>query len=300
MKNFLNFLSILDLHEAKKSLPVALHPADPGKPEFKPGEVHPHYSTHRWTPDEVEKIRSHVETHHPTAGENAVDVVTLSAKDVGIERELTSDLIGPASGHEPVEENHPKLYRAHRSEDRKHFSTPSGERVPVPPSRLVDMPAQPTDRITVVMGRQNKHEDFQDEKGEWKRKTVMGKDGKPETTDNRIMITAYPGVAAPPEPIHDTHEGHRMFSKTPAGEENLKKSREFWSQHALAKPRTQTEQAKFDFESKFSQILSEYIEKRGNSYFVKSEQGRNLGEFDSRKAAKKRLQQIEYFKHAKK
>ena len=43
------------------------------------------------------------------------------------------------------------------------------------------------------------------------------------------------------------------------------------------------------------------IRKIGNKYRVESEKtGRNLGTYTSKKAAKKRLAQVEYFKHAKK
>jgi hypothetical protein len=40
---------------------------------------------------------------------------------------------------------------------------------------------------------------------------------------------------------------------------------------------------------------------KNGKYFVKSEEGKNLGgPYNSREAAVKRLQQVEYFKHAKK
>ncbi len=43
------------------------------------------------------------------------------------------------------------------------------------------------------------------------------------------------------------------------------------------------------------------IIKTANGYEVKSEStGRSFGKFGNRKAAQKRLQQIEYFKHKKK
>ena len=41
------------------------------------------------------------------------------------------------------------------------------------------------------------------------------------------------------------------------------------------------------------------IRKYGNLYRVVSEQGKNLGEAKTLEAAKKRLRQIEYFKHLK-
>jgi hypothetical protein len=40
-----------------------------------------------------------------------------------------------------------------------------------------------------------------------------------------------------------------------------------------------------------------YIEKEGDTYAVKSESGKNLGKYKSEGAAKKRLEQVEYFKH---
>jgi hypothetical protein len=40
------------------------------------------------------------------------------------------------------------------------------------------------------------------------------------------------------------------------------------------------------------------IAKKNGKYWVKSEKGRNLGgPYDTREEAKKRLKQIEYFKH---
>lgn len=41
------------------------------------------------------------------------------------------------------------------------------------------------------------------------------------------------------------------------------------------------------------------IKKKGNKYQVTSESGKNLGEYDSLEEAKKRLKQVEYFKHLK-
>jgi hypothetical protein len=41
------------------------------------------------------------------------------------------------------------------------------------------------------------------------------------------------------------------------------------------------------------------IKKEGDKYRVEAESGRNMGTYDTKKEAKKRLQQIEYFKHKK-
>lgn len=41
------------------------------------------------------------------------------------------------------------------------------------------------------------------------------------------------------------------------------------------------------------------IRKVSNGYQVQSEKGRNMGTYKTEKEAKKRLQQIEYFKHKK-
>jgi hypothetical protein len=41
------------------------------------------------------------------------------------------------------------------------------------------------------------------------------------------------------------------------------------------------------------------IRKTKNGYKVVSEKGRNMGEYTTKEEAKKRLQQIEYFKHKK-
>ena len=49
----------------------------------------------------------------------------------------------------------------------------------------------------------------------------------------------------------------------------------------------------------FKQYLKEYIVKNDGGYEVKSEKGKNLGKTTSLNAAKKRLRQIEYFKHLK-
>ena len=49
----------------------------------------------------------------------------------------------------------------------------------------------------------------------------------------------------------------------------------------------------------FRQYLKEYIVKTDDGYEVKSEKGKNLGKTTSLAAAKKRLRQIEYFKHLK-
>lgn len=49
----------------------------------------------------------------------------------------------------------------------------------------------------------------------------------------------------------------------------------------------------------FRQYLKEYIVKTDGGYEVKSEKGKNLGKTTSLDAAKKRLRQIEYFKHLK-
>lgn len=42
------------------------------------------------------------------------------------------------------------------------------------------------------------------------------------------------------------------------------------------------------------------IKKIKNGYQVQSEKGRNMGMYKTEEEAKKRLQQIEYFKHKKK
>lgn len=43
------------------------------------------------------------------------------------------------------------------------------------------------------------------------------------------------------------------------------------------------------------------IVKKGSQYYVKSEKGKNLGgPYKSKAEAKKRLKQVEYFKHKKK
>jgi hypothetical protein len=41
------------------------------------------------------------------------------------------------------------------------------------------------------------------------------------------------------------------------------------------------------------------IKKEGSQYVVRSKSGRNLGKYRSKKAAQKRLRQVEYFKHKK-
>lgn len=50
----------------------------------------------------------------------------------------------------------------------------------------------------------------------------------------------------------------------------------------------------------FREYLKEYIVKTDSGYEVKSEKGKNLGKTPSLAGAKKRLRQIEYFKHINK
>jgi hypothetical protein len=47
---------------------------------------------------------------------------------------------------------------------------------------------------------------------------------------------------------------------------------------------------------KFKTIL-EFIRKSGSGYKVVSHKGKSLGKYKTKKAASKRLRQIEYFKH---
>jgi len=47
------------------------------------------------------------------------------------------------------------------------------------------------------------------------------------------------------------------------------------------------------------QNIVEFIRREGDQYVVRSEKGKNMGKFASKKAAANRLRQIEYFKHAK-
>jgi len=46
-----------------------------------------------------------------------------------------------------------------------------------------------------------------------------------------------------------------------------------------------------------SNLFNETISKEGDKYVVRSKKGKRMGSYDSKKAAKKRIQQIEYFKH---
>ena len=46
----------------------------------------------------------------------------------------------------------------------------------------------------------------------------------------------------------------------------------------------------------FKQILKETIIKQGENYTIKSKKGKILGKYENRKAAIKRLEQIEWFK----
>jgi len=39
------------------------------------------------------------------------------------------------------------------------------------------------------------------------------------------------------------------------------------------------------------------IKKEGSNYAVRSKKGKNLGKYNSRREAAKRLQQVEYYKH---
>jgi len=49
----------------------------------------------------------------------------------------------------------------------------------------------------------------------------------------------------------------------------------------------------------FNKVLNEVIVKEKDGYYVKSHKGKNLGGPYSLKKAKKRLQQIEFFKRSK-
>ena len=47
----------------------------------------------------------------------------------------------------------------------------------------------------------------------------------------------------------------------------------------------------------FKSVLNEVIKKEGSKYCVKSKKGKNLGCYDTKEEAEKRLKQVEYFKH---
>lgn len=52
------------------------------------------------------------------------------------------------------------------------------------------------------------------------------------------------------------------------------------------------------YESYIEATLTEIIRKEGDKWVIYSKDGsKKLGEYDSEEAAKKRIQQIEYFKH---
>lgn len=50
---------------------------------------------------------------------------------------------------------------------------------------------------------------------------------------------------------------------------------------------------------KFIKLIKSKIVKKDNKYQVQSEKGKNLGTYDSKEEAEKRLRQVEYFKHKK-
>lgn len=47
---------------------------------------------------------------------------------------------------------------------------------------------------------------------------------------------------------------------------------------------------------KFRDIISETIRKQGDEYTILSKKGKQLGKYDTKSAAHKRLKQIEWFK----
>lgn len=49
----------------------------------------------------------------------------------------------------------------------------------------------------------------------------------------------------------------------------------------------------------FIRIISKIV-KKDNKYQVQSEKGKNLGTYDTKEEAEKRLKQVEYFKHKNK
>jgi hypothetical protein len=86
----------------------------------------------------------------------------------------------------------------------------------------------------MVVAPQMKTQDFQDDSGEWKRKTIIGPDGKPEKTGKTILITAFAGGSGMPEPTYDVIPGHPIFPDTEEGRKNLENSINYWKEHALA------------------------------------------------------------------
>lgn len=60
--------------------------------------------------------------------------------------------------------------------------------------------------------------------------------------------------------------------------------------------KTKTESVRI---AKIDAVLTEIVKKEGKQWVVRSEKGKNLGKFSSEAAAKNRLRQVEYFKHAK-
>jgi hypothetical protein len=208
-----------------------LSPPEPGQPQ-SPSFVHPHYITHGWDFNDLQKIMKYLEKNHPNAGKSKREVITVKAADIGIDRPLKTALIGPDSGHNPIDES--QVSRQYRSEDRKFFTDKEGNKHPVPPSRMIEMEHQPTDVISIVLAPQSVTEDFKDEHGVWKRKTINGPDGKPETTGKTLIITAFAGGAGMPEPTQSTIKGHYIFDNTPEGQAALEKSKKYWSEHALA------------------------------------------------------------------
>jgi len=56
---------------------------------------------------------------------------------------------------------------------------------------------------------------------------------------------------------------------------------------------------KFIKESSWIKLLSKIV-KKDNKYQVQSEKGKNLGTYDTKEEAEKRLKQVEYFKHKNK
>lgn len=57
---------------------------------------------------------------------------------------------------------------------------------------------------------------------------------------------------------------------------------------------------KFPKKSNLIKVIHSKIVKKDNKYQVQSEKGKNLGTYDSKEEAERRLKQVEYFKHKNK
>jgi hypothetical protein len=169
-----------------------LLPSDSGQ-QSSPSFVHPHYAVYGWDFNELKKIMKYLQKNHPNAGKLEREAITVKAVDAGISRPLKTMLTVADSGNDPVDQS--KTLKQYTNEDRKFIIDKDGNKQPIPIFEMTSAENKPTDVISIVLAPQIATEDFKDQNGEWKRKTVVGSDGRPEKTGKTLIVTVFPGGA---------------------------------------------------------------------------------------------------------